>query len=142
MVQSPIQPNKQDNRKSSKGGGQGQQGRGTRVGGGLGSVYQLCCVRYILAFLYVREGTCETRKNVFYFNSKALFVLKKAKFQNFRNAFYFGILLMKFDQFMLYYRRKNFMKKLYKNFYRKTSPRSQCLQRIRHNLCWKMKILK
>ena len=31
-------------------------------------------------FLSPKETTCETRKNVFYFTSKALFVLKKIKF--------------------------------------------------------------
>ena len=41
------------------------------------------CVHYILAslFLGLKESTCKTKKNVFYFTSKALFVLKfKIKF--------------------------------------------------------------
>ena len=40
------------------------------------------CVCYILlvCFLSLKESTYETRKNVFYFTSKALFVLKKIKF--------------------------------------------------------------
>ena len=40
------------------------------------------CVHYICAvcFLSLNESTCQTRKNVFYFTSKALFVLKKIKF--------------------------------------------------------------
>ena len=40
------------------------------------------CVRYILqvCFLSLKESTCETRKNVFYFTSRALFVLEKIKF--------------------------------------------------------------
>ena len=40
------------------------------------------CVRYIFAslFLSLKEGTCETRKNVSYFFLKALFVLKKIDF--------------------------------------------------------------
>ena len=40
------------------------------------------CVRYIFAslFLSLNESTCQTRKNVFYFTWKALFVLKKIKF--------------------------------------------------------------
>ena len=44
------------------------------------------CLCYILlvCFLSLKESTCETRKNVFYFTSKALFVLEKIKFQNFR----------------------------------------------------------
>ena len=39
------------------------------------------CVRYIFAssFLSLSETTCQTKKNVFYFTSKALFVLEKIK---------------------------------------------------------------
>ena len=40
------------------------------------------CVRHICARLYLSlsESTCETRKNVFCFTSKTLFVLEKIKF--------------------------------------------------------------
>ena len=40
------------------------------------------CVRYIFAslFLCLKESTCEARKNVFYFTSKALFVFEIIKF--------------------------------------------------------------
>ena len=40
------------------------------------------CVHYIFAslFLSLKESTCQTRKNIFYFTSKALFVLEKIKF--------------------------------------------------------------
>ena len=38
----------------------------------------------LVCFLSLKESTCETRKNVFYFTSKALFVLEKIKFQYFR----------------------------------------------------------
>ena len=40
------------------------------------------CVHYILVdcFLDLNESTCQTRENVFYFTSKALFVLEKIKF--------------------------------------------------------------
>ena len=40
------------------------------------------CVRYIFAslFLSLNESTCQTRKNAFYFISKALFILEKIKF--------------------------------------------------------------
>ena len=40
------------------------------------------CVCYILlvCFLCLKERTCETRKNVFYFTLKALFVLEIIKF--------------------------------------------------------------
>ena len=36
----------------------------------------------LVCFLSLNESTFQTRKNVFYFTSKALFVLKKIKFQN------------------------------------------------------------
>ena len=44
------------------------------------------CVHYIFAsfFLSLEESTCEIRKNVLHFSSKALFVLKKIKVHNFR----------------------------------------------------------
>ena len=44
------------------------------------------CVHYIFAslFLSLNESTDETGENVFYFTSKALFILVKIKFQNFR----------------------------------------------------------
>ena len=40
------------------------------------------CVHYICASLYLslNKSTCQTKKNVFYFTSKALFVLEKIKF--------------------------------------------------------------
>ena len=40
------------------------------------------CVRCIFArlFLSLNESPCQSRKNVFYFTSKALFVLEKIKF--------------------------------------------------------------
>ena len=34
----------------------------------------------LVCFLSLNESTCKTRKNVFYFTSKALFVLEKIKF--------------------------------------------------------------
>ena len=39
------------------------------------------CIHYIFAsfFLNLNESTCQTGKNVFYFTSKALFVLEKIK---------------------------------------------------------------
>ena len=36
----------------------------------------------LVCFLSLNKSTCKTRKNVFYFTSKALFVLKKIKFLN------------------------------------------------------------
>ena len=42
------------------------------------------CVRYIFAsfFSFLNGSTCQIRKNVFYFTSKALSVLEKTKFYN------------------------------------------------------------
>ena len=42
------------------------------------------CVRYIFAslFLSLNKSTCQTGENVFYFTSKALFVLEIIKFEN------------------------------------------------------------
>ena len=34
----------------------------------------------LVYFLSLNESTCQTRKNVFYFTSRALFVLEKIKF--------------------------------------------------------------
>ena len=41
-----------------------------------------CCVRYVLlvCFVCLKDSTCETKKNVFYFTSKVLFVLEIIKF--------------------------------------------------------------
>ena len=43
------------------------------------------CVRYIflICFVYLKEGICETWKSGFEFTSKALFVLEIIKFQLF-----------------------------------------------------------
>ena len=40
------------------------------------------CVRYIFPglFLSLNKSICQTRKNAFYFTSKALFILEKIKF--------------------------------------------------------------
>ena len=35
---------------------------------------------FLVCFVILKESTCETRKNVFYFTSKALFVLEMIKF--------------------------------------------------------------
>ena len=44
------------------------------------------CVHYIFTslFLSLKGSTCEIRKSLFYFSSRALFVLKKIKVHNFR----------------------------------------------------------
>ena len=95
------------------------------------------CVHYIFASLFFKsnESTCQTRKYVFYFTSKTLFVLEKIKFYNFRfsdlmtssntlleNKKYILLnnvggkhsLLMIFGQFMSYSKRNNFIKIFYK----------------------------
>ena len=52
-------------------------------------------------------------------------------------------LLMKFGQFMSYYKRKRFNRKLYENYSLKTSSRLFfVLQKIMHNLYWKIKLSK
>ena len=35
---------------------------------------------FLLVFLWLKENTCQTGKNVFYFTSKVLSVLEKTKF--------------------------------------------------------------
>ena len=37
---------------------------------------------FLVSFLSLDKSTCQIRKNVFYFTSKALFVFEKMKFQN------------------------------------------------------------
>ena len=95
-----------------------------------------------VCFLSSKDSTCQTRKNVFYLTLKVFFGLEKIKFQNFRfsnfmtssNAYAWNkkyILLnnlgskhcplMKFGQFMSYFKRNNFFKKFYKNCGLKTS---------------------
>ena len=50
---------------------------------GLTGVYILKVVSatfLLVCFLSLSKSTCQTRKNDFYFNSKALFILEKIKF--------------------------------------------------------------
>ena len=62
------------------------------LGNNITSNYRKCqnsvkgCVRYTLPVCFVRlkESTCKTRKNVFCFTLKALFVLEIIKFSVFR----------------------------------------------------------
>ena len=98
---------------------------------------------FLLVFLSLKESTCETRKNVFYSNLKAFFVLEKIKNSNFvtsSNALAWNkkytlvnnleskhSLLMKFGQFMSYYKRKKFMKKFHQNCDLKTGSRLFCI---------------
>ena len=49
---------------------------------------------------------------------------------------------MKFGQFVSYYKRKNCIKKIYKNFGLKTSSRSFWVANNEHNFYWEMKLLK
>ena len=89
------------------------------------------CAHYIFAILLLSftESVCKTRKNVFYFTSKALFIFEQIKVQNFRDSIFITLLnasnkkynllnnlgsrhslLMKFGQNMSYYKRKKFIK--------------------------------
>ena len=98
-------------------------------------------------FLGLNESICQVKKNVFYFTSKPLFVLRKSNFRilhfqiswchpvpkhkTYISLNYLGSkhsLLMKFGQFMSYYKREDFF--------------LLCLQRIKHSFYWKMKFLK
>ena len=52
-----------------------------KVGVHQGSVLKVVSGTFLLVcFLSLNESTCQTRKNVFYFTLKALFVLKKINF--------------------------------------------------------------
>ena len=117
----------------------------------------------IVCFLSVKEGTCETWKNLFYFTSKALFVLEQIKFQNCR---YLSFMTSSNAQaqnkkyiLLNNLRRKQSVnelrpvyvisqkKKIYQKHPRKLLPKNQfqtplSLQRIKRNLYWKMKLLK
>ena len=95
-------------------------------------------------FVCRKESTFETRKNAFHFTSKALLVLEIIKFKHFRysnmmssNAQAWNTkhillnnlgnkcsLVMKFDQFMQYYKITLFIKKFYEKCCLETSSRS------------------
>ena len=98
-----------------------------------------------VCFIYLKEGTFETRKNAFYFTSKALFVLEIIRFQHFRysnimtssNAQAWNTkhillnnleskcsLIMKFSQVMQYYKINFFIKQFYEKYVLETSSRS------------------
>ena len=102
----------------------------------------------LVCFSSLKESYCETWKNVFYFTSKALFILEKIKFWNFRyssfmtssnalrwNKKYISLnnlgskhsLLMKFGQFMPNYKRKKIIKKFNKTWDLETSSRPFCV---------------
>ena len=90
----------------------------------------------LVCFLSLNETSCQTRKNVFYFFSKALFVLEKIKFQNFRFSNFMTSslgskhsLLMKFGQLMSYCKRNNFIKKFYKNWSQKATSGPFCVSK-------------
>ena len=111
----------------------------------------------LLCFLSLKESTCETRKNegknekmffislwkLFSFSRKSNFSILDVKTLRChqmpkiktRNTFYSvtwevnNSLLMKLCQFMSYYKRKKFIKKLYKNCGLKTSSRLFCVSK-------------
>ena len=51
---------------------------------GISDTQKVVSVTFLLVCFLSPNETCETRKNGFYFISKALFFLKKVKFQNSR----------------------------------------------------------
>ena len=102
------------------------------------------CVRYIFPglFLSLNKSICQTRNIVFYFTSKALFSLRKSNFRilhfqiswrhqmpkdKARNTFqWITWEIQSVNEIwpvMSYYKRKKFIKKLYKNCGLKTSSR-------------------
>ena len=97
-------------------------------------------------FLNLNESTCQTRKNVFYFNNS--FLSRENQILEFKIFRFHDVikclsikqknillnnlgskhnLLMKFGQFMSYSKRNNFIKIFYKNCGLKTSSRSFCV---------------
>ena len=99
----------------------------------------------LICFVYLKESTCKTRKNAFYVTSKSLLVLEIIKFWQFRystimtssnaqawntkhillNNLYWGkcSLVMRFGQFMQYYKIIFFIKKFYEKCDLETSSR-------------------
>ena len=118
----------------------------------------------LVCFTSLKESTCEIWKNVFYFTSKALFVSRKSNFiildiqiswrhqilkHKTRNNILLNnlgskhSLLIKFGQFMSYYKREKFIKKYYKNCDLKTSSRPFCVcKELSITSNWKMKSFK
>ena len=99
----------------------------------------------LVCFVCLKESTCETRKNAFYFTLKALRVLEIINFQHFiylnimmssdaqawntkhillNNLGSKCILVIKFGQFMQYYKMIFFIKKFYERYGMETSSRS------------------
>ena len=97
----------------------------------------------LVCFVFLKENTFETTKNIFYFTSKALFVLEIIKFKHFRysnimtssNAQAWNTkhillnnlgrkcsLVMKFGQFMQL-QNDFFIKKFYEKYGLENSPR-------------------
>ena len=89
----------------------------------------------LLCFVKLKESTCKARKNVFYFTSKALFVLDKIKIE---------FQLFKFHgQFMSYQKRNVFSKKFQNNCDLKTSSGPFCIcKEVSTNLIMENNIFK
>ena len=104
----------------------------------------------LVCFLSLTESICKTWKNLFYFTSKALFVPRKSNFRIsdiqvslrcqmpkqktkkyalLNNLGSKRDLLMKFGQFVSYYQRKDFIKKICRNCNLKTSSRPFCVRK-------------
>ena len=115
----------------------------------------------LVCFLSLKESFCETRKKklvqkLFSFSRKLKFRILDTSISwhqmpkhKTRNGFYWIAweskysLLIKFGQFMWYYKRKSFLKKFYKNCNLETISRPSCVcKKIKHNLCCKMRFLK
>ena len=105
----------------------------------------MSAIFWLVCFVCLRKtSTCKTRKKVFYFTSKALLVLKIINFYHFRNSNVMTSsnakawntkhmllnnlgskrsLVMKFGQFMQYYKIIFFIKKFYEICGQETSSR-------------------
>ena len=109
------------------------------------------CVRYIFTslFLSLNGSTCQTRKIFFILRQNICSLSRNSKFRildiqiswrhqmpkhKTRNTFYWimwkvNSLLMKYGQFISYYKRRYLIKKLHKNCVLKTSSRPFCVSK-------------
>ena len=101
----------------------------------------------LVCFLSLNESTCQTRKIFFILHQNFCSLSRNSKFKildiqiswrhqmpkhKTRNTFYWimwkvNSLLMKYGQFISYYKRRYLIKKLYKNCVLKTSSRPFCV---------------
>ena len=123
------------------------------------------CVRYIFASLFFKSKRKQlsNQKKCFLFHLKSSFHSRENQILEFQIFRFHNVikclsmkqeyillnnlgsnhsLLMRFGQFMSYSKRNNFIQKFYKNWPENQFQALLCLQRIKHNLHWKMKFSK